>query len=90
MSGVRQWFSTRGNILQVIFGMSEDIFDDHDQRGRSRYFTKHPTMSKTDSYNIELFIPNVRNSEVEETWRKDILYMSVSFFSPLGEGLTSL
>lgn len=32
MSGVRQWFSTRGNILQVIFGMSEDIFDDHDRR----------------------------------------------------------
>ena len=51
MSGVRQWFSTRGNILQVIFGMSEDIFDDHDRRGRSRYFTKHPTMSKTVLYN---------------------------------------
>ena len=78
MSGVRQWFSTRGNILQVVFGMSEDIFDDHDQMGRSRYFTKHLPMTKTDSYNTELFIPNVRNSEVEETWRMDILHVSVT------------
>lgn len=62
--------------------MSEDIFDDHDQMGRSRYFTKHLPVTKTDSYNTELFIPNVRNSDVEETWRIDILHMSVSLFFP--------
>ena len=30
--GIRQWFSTGGNfVLQVAFGMSEDIFDSHDE-----------------------------------------------------------
>ena len=78
MSVIRQWFSTRGNILQVILGMSEDIFDDHDQRGRSRYFTKHLTMDKTGSYNtlIHSKCQEFRGGgNLEERY-----YTSVSFF----------
>lgn len=79
--GVRQWFPMGGNfVLWVTCGLSEDIFDDHDWRGRGSYFW-HLVFRNQENcetpYNVQ---DRPLWDRIIQFCSKDILLIQMSFF----------